>query len=123
MTLKVNLTTSISNTFFQAGSVTVDADDEEQPEADASGDEEVMEVDDKAVQSVDPMEVDSTIVAKVSEEDTSTGPGGPAASKATTVTIGLPQSKEELESLISTIHNSVNNSVLPRLHKCLTSKV
>lgn len=82
-----------------------------------------MEVDDKDVQFIDPMEVDSTTVEKVSEEGTSTGPERPAASKATTVTIGLPQSKEELESLISTIHDTVKNSVLPRLHKCLTSKV
>lgn len=47
----------------------------------------------------------------------------PAAPKAAAVTSGLPQSKEELESLISTIHQTVNDSVLPRLHKCLTAKV
>lgn len=39
------------------------------------------------------------------------------------VATGLPQSKEELESLISAIHQTVNESVLPRLHKCLTAKV
>uniref|UniRef100_A0A665TDQ2 UTP20 small subunit processome component n=1 Tax=Echeneis naucrates TaxID=173247 RepID=A0A665TDQ2_ECHNA len=38
------------------------------------------------------------------------------------VASGLPQSKEELESLISAIHQTVNDSVLPRLHKCLTAK-
>ncbi|XP_062339462.1 small subunit processome component 20 homolog [Osmerus eperlanus] len=36
---------------------------------------------------------------------------------------GLPQSPEELKSLIASIQNTVNNSVLPRLHKCLNAKV
>ncbi|KAK7901998.1 hypothetical protein WMY93_018767 [Mugilogobius chulae] len=39
------------------------------------------------------------------------------------VATGLPQSKEELESLIKAIHQTVNESVLPRLQKCLTAKV
>lgn len=43
--------------------------------------------------------------------------------KPVPVATGLPQSKEELESLISAIHQTVNESVLPRLHKCLTAKV
>lgn len=47
----------------------------------------------------------------------------PEAPKAAAVPSGLPQSREELETLISTIHQTVNNSVLPRLHKCLTAKV
>uniref|UniRef100_A0A8C4I8P8 Small subunit processome component 20 homolog n=1 Tax=Dicentrarchus labrax TaxID=13489 RepID=A0A8C4I8P8_DICLA len=72
--------------------------DEEQPaadESDASDDEEAMEVD---------------------------GNTGPAAPQHTAIASGLPQSTEELESLISAIHKTVNNSVLPRLHKCLTVK-
>ncbi|KAM9407228.1 small subunit processome component 20 homolog isoform 1-T1 [Salvelinus alpinus] len=36
---------------------------------------------------------------------------------------GLPQSKAELEALITSIHATVQNAVLPRLHKCLTAKV
>ena len=36
---------------------------------------------------------------------------------------GLPQSPEELKALIASIQNTVNNSVLPRLHKCLNAKV
>lgn len=106
----------------------MDADDEEQPaveELDASDDEEAMEVDGKAAPSDAPMEIDTTIGEKdvISEEAATTGAKGPAAPKPTPVSSGLPQSKEELESLISAIHETVNNSVLPRLHKCLTAKV
>lgn len=36
---------------------------------------------------------------------------------------GLPQSQEELEALISSIHHTVTQSILPRLHKCLVAKV
>ncbi|KAI5094075.1 small subunit processome component 20-like [Silurus meridionalis] len=39
------------------------------------------------------------------------------------VSSGLPQSEEELKSLISSIHKTVTQSVLPRLQKCLTAKV
>uniref|UniRef100_A0AAX7VDC5 UTP20 small subunit processome component n=1 Tax=Astatotilapia calliptera TaxID=8154 RepID=A0AAX7VDC5_ASTCA len=62
-------------------------------ESDASDDEEAMEVD------------------------------GNAAPKLSTAVSGLPQSAEELESLIGLIHQTVNESVLPRLHKCLNAKV
>ncbi|XP_036433359.1 small subunit processome component 20 homolog [Colossoma macropomum] len=44
-------------------------------------------------------------------------------SAAPVVSSGLPQSKEELEALISSIHSTVSQSILPRLHKCLTAKV
>lgn len=117
-----------SNILFQAGSLTADADDEEQPaveELDASDDEEAMEVDGKAAPSDAPMEIDTTIGEKdvVSEEAATAGAKGPAAPKPTPVFSGLPQNKDELESLISAIHETVKNSVLPRLHKCLTAKV
>ncbi|XP_040003243.1 small subunit processome component 20 homolog isoform X2 [Xiphias gladius] len=59
----------------------------------------------------------------VLEKEATTQAKGPIAPKPTAVASGLPQSKEELESLISTIHQTVNDSVLPRLHKCLTAKV
>ncbi|XP_044041482.1 small subunit processome component 20 homolog isoform X2 [Siniperca chuatsi] len=112
----------------EAGSVAVDADDEEQAaadESDASDDEEAMEVDSKTAPSDVPMETDTTNGEKdvVSKDAATTGAKGPAAPKPTAVASGLPQSKEELESLISAIHQTVNNSVLPRLHKCLTAKV
>ncbi|XP_074082789.1 small subunit processome component 20 homolog [Macrotis lagotis] len=34
---------------------------------------------------------------------------------------GLPQSKEELENLVKQIHKTVTNSILPKLHKCLSA--
>lgn len=115
-----------SNTFYQAGSVAIDADDEEQPaadESDASDDEEAMEVDGNTAASDDPMETDTTKAEKDTVSKEASGAKGPAAPTPTAVASGLPQSKEELESLISAIHQTVNNSVLPRLHKCLTAKV
>uniref|UniRef100_A0A8C4I8L6 Small subunit processome component 20 homolog n=1 Tax=Dicentrarchus labrax TaxID=13489 RepID=A0A8C4I8L6_DICLA len=103
------------------------AKDEEQPaadESDASDDEEAMEVDGNTAPSDIPMETDTTIGQKnaVAKEAATTGVQGPAAPQHTAIASGLPQSTEELESLISAIHKTVNNSVLPRLHKCLTAK-
>ncbi|XP_051247965.1 small subunit processome component 20 homolog isoform X2 [Dicentrarchus labrax] len=112
----------------EARSIAVDAEDEEQPaadESDASDDEEAMEVDGNTAPSDIPMETDTTIGQKnaVAKEAATTGVQGPAAPQHTAIASGLPQSTEELESLISAIHKTVNNSVLPRLHKCLTAKV
>lgn len=105
----------------------MDADDEEPPgadESDESEDEEAMEVDGKAAASDAPMEIDAVVAEKAAiAEEASTKAKGPAAPKPIQVSSGLPQSKEELESLISVIHEAVNNSVMPRLHKCLTAKV
>ncbi|XP_073694690.1 small subunit processome component 20 homolog [Garra rufa] len=39
------------------------------------------------------------------------------------VNSGLPQSQRDLEALVSTIHHTVTQTVLPKLHKCLTAKV
>lgn len=106
----------------------VEAEEEKQPESDASDDEEPMEVDGKAAQGDVPMETDSAVVAGVSKKAASGGAERaaapkPAAPKPNAVYSGLPQSKGELEALIETIYNTVNNSVLPRLHRCLTAKV
>ncbi|XP_074554208.1 small subunit processome component 20 homolog [Halichoeres trimaculatus] len=109
----------------EAGSATpaADADDEEQAaaeESDASDEEdEAMEVDSKAAPSDTPMETDTAKEAK----DEVSKRAATAALKPTAAASGLPQSKEELESLISVIHTTVNNSVLPRLNKCLNAKV
>lgn len=95
------------------------AEDDEPPvadESDASDDDEPMEVDGDApaaAASNVPMEKDS-----VSKEVKRS-----ATPRAAPVSSGLPQSKEELESLIGLIHVTVNNSVLPRLQKCLNAKV
>ncbi|GAA6228191.1 small subunit processome component 20 homolog isoform X2 [Lates japonicus] len=102
------------------------ADDMDEAAADASDtsdDEEAMEIDSKTADV--PMEMNNNEGEKdaVLEEVATTKEKGPVAPKPAQVASGLPQSKEELESLISTIHQTVNDSVLPRLHKCLTAKV
>ncbi|XP_074482513.1 small subunit processome component 20 homolog isoform X2 [Sebastes fasciatus] len=112
----------------EAASVAVEADDEEQAaadESDASDDEEAMEVDGKTAPSDVPMETATTSGQKdvASKEAATVEAKVPAAPKPIAVASGLPQSKEELESLISAIHKTVSNSVLPRLHKCLTAKI
>ncbi|XP_054911685.1 small subunit processome component 20 homolog [Poeciliopsis prolifica] len=98
----------------EAESVAMDVEDEaEAKELDTSDDEEAMETDDKAASASVPVETESAasrIPAK-------------AASTAAPVSCGLPQSREELETLMAAIHQTVNNSVLPRLNKCLTAKV
>lgn len=105
----------------------VNAEDEDAAaadESDASDDEEPMETDTKTAPDA-PMEVDNHDEEKdgVTLNVATTEAIGTAALKAAAMASGLPQSKEELESLISTIHQTVNDSVLPRLHKCLTAKV
>ncbi|KAM4711892.1 small subunit processome component 20 homolog isoform 2-T2 [Anableps anableps] len=111
----------------EAESVAMDAeDDAEAEELETSDDEEAMEIDDKAASTTVPMETDAT--AQGEKEDKpeqavtsrTTAKAGP---KLTPVSSGLPQSREELESLIAAIHQTVNDSVLPRLNKCLTAKV
>ncbi|XP_026217757.1 small subunit processome component 20 homolog isoform X2 [Anabas testudineus] len=108
-------------------SAVVNAEDEDAAaadESDASDDEEPMETDTKTAPDA-PMEVDNHDEEKdgVTLNVATTEAIGTAALKAAAMASGLPQSKEELESLISTIHQTVNDSVLPRLHKCLTAKV
>lgn len=94
----------------------INADDENvaaHDESDASDDEEEMEVDGNA----------STDVTMETEEAPATKVKAQAAPKLSTAVSGLPQSAEELESLIGLIHQTVNESVMPRLHKCLNAKV
>ncbi|KAG7496109.1 small subunit processome component 20-like [Solea senegalensis] len=109
----------------EAANVTVDADEMDEAAADDfnpsdDDEEEKMDIDSKTAPSDVPMEMDND---GVSEEAATTKAKGPGAVKAAAVASGLPQSKEELESLIKAIHQTVNDSVLPRLHKCLTAKV
>lgn len=101
---------------WEAGSVEINADDENvavDDESDASDDEEEMEVDGNASTDV-PVEMEEAPATRVKAQ---------AAPKLSTAVSGLPQSTEELESLIGLIHQTVNQSVLPRLHKCLNAKV
>ncbi|XP_017158268.1 small subunit processome component 20 homolog isoform X1 [Poecilia reticulata] len=98
-------------------SAAMDVEDEaEAIELDTSDDEEAMETDDKAASASVPMETKSAARAasRISAK---------AAPTAPPVSSGLPQSREELESLMAAIHKTVNDSVLPRLNKCLTAKV
>lgn len=94
-------------------------------ETDGSDDEEAMETEDKNAPSDVPMETDDNDKEKEATTTKAKAPAAakPVAAKPVAVASGLPQSQEELESLISAIHQSVNNNVLPRLHKCLTAKV
>uniref|UniRef100_A0A3Q1ECN8 UTP20 small subunit processome component n=1 Tax=Acanthochromis polyacanthus TaxID=80966 RepID=A0A3Q1ECN8_9TELE len=100
-------------------------DEDEAPadELDSSDDEEAMEVDSKAAATDVPMETADGERNGSSGEVAATKTKQQAAPKPAPVASGLPQSREELESLIGAIHQTVNNSVLPRLHKCLTAKV
>uniref|UniRef100_A0A8C7G8H9 UTP20 small subunit processome component n=1 Tax=Oncorhynchus kisutch TaxID=8019 RepID=A0A8C7G8H9_ONCKI len=66
-------------------------------------------------------EVDEEEVAAVESEESDTEEPTPSTT-APAAPSGLPQSKAELEALITSIHATVQNAVLPRLHKCLTAK-
>ena len=106
----------------------MEADDEEQAAADeleASDDEEAMEVEGKTDPSDVPMETDTNSGENgvVSKKAATPVAKVPAAPPPMAVSSGLPQSTEELGTLISAIHQTVTNSVLPRLHKCLNAKV
>ncbi|KAM4569832.1 small subunit processome component 20 homolog [Odontesthes bonariensis] len=103
----------------EAVSVAVEAEEEDEAAADESdaSDDDAMEIDGRAASAAVSMETDATDAAATKTKAQQATP------KLAAVASGLPQSREELESLISAIHQTVNNSVLPRLHKCLTAKV
>lgn len=92
---------------------------------------EVMDSDESDVE--DAMETNDADTVATETNGMDTGEGDSAKPKETTqakpkrappvVSSGLPQSKEELEALISSIHHTVTQSILPRLHKCLIAKV
>ncbi|CAB1444416.1 unnamed protein product [Pleuronectes platessa] len=111
----------------EAVSVSAEAeevDEAAEDESDASDDEKEMETDSKTAPGDVPMEVDNVEESNVvSKEAAPAKAKAPAAAPPVAVTSGLPQSRDELETLISAIHKTVNDSVLPRLHRCLTAKV
>ncbi|XP_036373482.1 small subunit processome component 20 homolog [Megalops cyprinoides] len=107
-----------------------------EPETAADAIEEEGEEEDEAVEmeesdSEEPMETAATEAGTAQKPDGSqpassgeAGPvGGAVGGAVAKVPSGLPQSREELEALISSIHHTVKESVLPKLHKCLTAKV
>ncbi|XP_038143159.1 small subunit processome component 20 homolog [Cyprinodon tularosa] len=112
----------------EAESVAMDADNEDEAaadELDTSDDEEAMEIDDKPASTEVPVETDAATQAEKEDKPEKTASKAPTKPdpRMTPVATGLPQSREELESLIAAIHQTVNDSVLPRLNKCLTAKV
>ncbi|XP_061570968.1 small subunit processome component 20 homolog [Cololabis saira] len=107
----------------EAGNVTADADDKDEDAAvdtDASDDEEPMETEEKAASSEVPMETEAAVSGKATPAKAAPEAAPPPSAA---VSSGLPHSREELESLIAAIHQTVSNSVLPRLHRCLNAKV
>ncbi|XP_062862543.1 small subunit processome component 20 homolog [Trichomycterus rosablanca] len=105
----------------------VDAEvkDEVQAEAmdsDESDAEEAMETGD-ARADVDATESEAMDTGSSESAKPKEGPQVQVMKAPPVVSSGLPQSKEELEALITSIHQTVTKSVLPRLHKCLTAKV
>lgn len=102
-----------------AADVTADADDKVDGSDDSDNDE-AMEMDGATSGDV-PMETEPAGGEKDAAKAAPTK--SKAAPKLAAVCSGLPQSREELKTLIQTIHQTVNDSVLPRLNKCLTAKV
>ncbi|MEQ2190623.1 hypothetical protein XENOCAPTIV_002659 [Xenoophorus captivus] len=107
----------------------MNADNEDEAaveELETSDDEQAMEIDGKAASTDVNMETDATARREnenTPEQAVTSKTAAKAAPKMIPVASGLPQSREELESLIAAIHQTVNDSVLPRLNKCLTAKV
>uniref|UniRef100_A0A673WAK9 UTP20 small subunit processome component n=1 Tax=Salmo trutta TaxID=8032 RepID=A0A673WAK9_SALTR len=67
-------------------------------------------------------EESDTEEAMETETDTKATTKPTPSTRAPAAPSGLPQNKAELEALITSIHATVQNAVLPRLHKCLTVK-
>ncbi|XP_043092950.1 small subunit processome component 20 homolog [Puntigrus tetrazona] len=90
---------------------------------------ETMEIDESDAE--DAMETDEPGAAVSTATDAEAqGPAKPKEKKDSqmkkvlpVVSSGLPHSQQELEALISSIHHTVTQTVLPKLHKCLTAKV
>ncbi|KAF3859484.1 hypothetical protein F7725_021883 [Dissostichus mawsoni] len=105
-------------------SAAMEADDEEQAAADeseASDDEEAMEVEGKTDPSDVPMEMDTNSGENgvVSKKAATPVAKVPAAPPPMAVSSGLPQSTEELGTLISAIHQTIKRD---DEHKAVRSK-
>lgn len=90
-------------------------------EMDESSDEDAMETDDAGAATsttTDAMDTETQVSVKEKEAKESQAKKAPPV-----VSSGLPQSHQDLEALISTIHQTVTQSILPRLHKCLIARV
>ncbi|KAI7792184.1 putative small subunit processome component 20-like protein [Triplophysa rosa] len=90
-------------------------------EMDESDFEEAMETDDAgaaASTTTNAMDTETQVSVKAKEGKESQAKKAPPV-----VSSGLPQSPQDLEALISSIHQTVTQSILPKLHKCLIAKV
>lgn len=76
-------------------------------------DHEEEEEEQMDTQGVAPTDKDNETTCKMQDDN----------SKNKKVLNCLPRSKEDLASLIRRIHETVTNSVIPRLQKCLDAKV
>lgn len=98
----------------------------------------VEEAEDEAAETMDTDESDTEDAMETNEAGAAVstvmdaeaeGPAKPKAKESQmkkvppVVSSGLPQSKQDLEALISSIHHTLTQTVLPKLHKCLTAKV
>ncbi|XP_048124200.1 small subunit processome component 20 homolog [Alosa alosa] len=104
----------------EAAATEIEDDEEEADEEDSE--------DSDGEDAMEPVSTEGDAVA-METEDSATKPDvqqkeAESKKKSTpTVCTGLPQSVQDLEALIGTVHHSVTQSILPRLHKCLTAKV
>ncbi|KAA0720706.1 Small subunit processome component 20 -like protein [Triplophysa tibetana] len=90
-------------------------------EMDESGDEDAMETNDAgaaASTTTDAMDTETQVSVQAKEAKESQAKKAPPVGSS-----GLPQSYQDLEALISSIHQTVTQSILPRLHKCLIARV
>ncbi|KAL2102527.1 hypothetical protein ACEWY4_001695 [Coilia grayii] len=108
----------------QAAAVEEEADEvAEEEDSDESDAEDAAEPD-----SADATQTEDA-VAMETEDSATTKPdnqqkeAGPKKRPTPTVCTGLPRSVQDLEALIGSVHHTVTQSILPRLHKCLTAKV
>ncbi|XP_066524697.1 small subunit processome component 20 homolog [Hoplias malabaricus] len=109
----------------------IDADEQEEEQAEAMESDESDAEDAMETSNADASAKVTAVSSETSAMDTGASDTGKSKEgkqsqlkRATPViSSGLPQSKEELEALISSIHRTVTQSILPRLHKCLTAKV
>ena len=81
----------------------------------------VVTMDTGAAETVEGVAMETTATESI--EEPKAVPARKPTPSTTAAPSGLPQSKAELEALITSIHATVQNAVLPRLHKCLTAKV
>ncbi|XP_048012718.1 small subunit processome component 20 homolog isoform X1 [Megalobrama amblycephala] len=97
----------------------------EEEEAEAAETMDTDESDAEDAMETDEAEAVVSTVMDAETEDPAKPKGKESQVKkvAPVVNSGLPQSKQDLEALVSSIHHTLIQTVLPKLHKCLTAKV